>query len=321
MKCHSPSQSAPWRGHTPILASSVVAMLRPEPGKIFFDGTIGGGGHARLLLQRGVFLFATDRDKQALEAARSHLTEFSEMLELRHEAFDETYLNPSSLDGILLDLGVSSHQLDEPSRGFSFQHDGPLDMRMDTTRGITAAEFLARSTQHELMSCFLQMDDSPRMKALARSIFDQQQKIPFISTRQLASWIENKFPRAGRSHHPATLVFQALRVQVNDELGRLRRFLERVPMLLKPGGRVAIISFHSIEDRIVKNFFTEKSRPWLDTPEWPNSVPNPEYKLRIITRHAIQPDEKEIAANIRARSARLRVAEALGQSPAEEFAK
>lgn len=306
------AQSPPiWHGHQPVLAGRVIELLAPGPGKVFFDGTLGGGGHARLLLEHGVFLFATDRDPEAVAAARDALRDFSDMLEIRHEAFDRTYFNPCSLDGILLDLGVSSHQLDEPSRGFSFQHDGPLDMRMDNTRGPTAAEFLAQATAAQILSCLCAVEDSPRMRAIARALYEQQRKTPFATTGQLARWIEKKFPRGSRSHHPATLVFQALRMHINDELGTLQRFLCKAPDLLKPGGRLGVISFHSLEDRLVKNTMESFSNPWLNTPEWPNSVPNPEHKLRLITRKAVQPDEAEIASNPRARSARLRVAEAL----------
>jgi 16S rRNA (cytosine1402-N4)-methyltransferase len=318
-KAHKPmtseqtNQQLNWRGHKPVLCDAVIRLLDPLPGKVFFDGTLGGAGHTKLLIERGAFVFATDRDPEAIAHAKKKLAKFADSVELRHESFDETYFNPQSLDGILIDLGVSSHQLESPHRGFSFQHDGPLDMRMDTTRGPSASEILANSTDAELAKILLATDHSPHMRALARALIKERRHTRFETTRQLAAWVE-KFEgyRWHRTHHPATLLFQALRVAVNQELERLDKFLRSAPSALKPGGVMAVITFHSGEDRVVKKHFEELTRPWLDTPAWPSTFPNPRCIAELLTKKTITPDTQELQANPRARSAKLRAIRRLG---------
>jgi len=296
-----------WRGHQPVLADSVLHVLDPKPGKVLFDGTIGGGGHAKLLLEKGVFLIGCDLDADALAHAKQFLTEYSDNLQLIHLGYDEVSLNPSSLDGIIIDLGVSSHQLESPHRGFSFLSDGPLDMRMDTTRGRTAENILSESSDEELFNLLLDIESSPQMKLLAHALIKERKKTHFKTTRQLASWVEKFWgTRWRRSHHPATLLFLALRVAVNQELQRLHSFLTTAPQALKPGGVLAVITFHSSEDQLVKKSFHTFTQPWLDTDLWPNSIPNPNYICELVTKKPLVPSQEEIAQNPRARSAKLR---------------
>jgi len=315
MTSTAPKQQNTWRKHQPVLADAVLRLLDPQPGKIIFDGTLGGGGHAKLLLEKGVFLFGCDRDPEAIACAKNILAPFADNLQIRHQCYDETFFNPESLDGILIDLGVSSHQLETPQRGFSFLHDGPLDMRMDTTTGRTAADILADATDNELYKILITTEDSPAMRALARALLAERRHTRFETTRQLAAWVEKMSgSRWRRTHHPATLLFQSLRIAVNGELQRLENFLNSSPGYLKPGGVLVIITFHSGEDRLVKKYFDKLSRLWLDTPAWPNSKHNPHRVAELVTKKPIIPDAEEISKNPRARSARLRAIRKLSVS-------
>jgi 16S rRNA (cytosine1402-N4)-methyltransferase len=306
--------SAHW--HTPVLANQVAAALQPGPGKRFLDGTAGGGGHSRRLLDAGASVVALDQDPEALARCRANLAEFGDRVcfvesNFRHAPQALTSIEiHGDLDGALLDIGVSSHQLDEPVRGFSLMRDGPLDMRMGPSIQETAADLVNTRGTEELTRIFRELGEEPNARRIAAAIVARRASKPFSSTLDLADVIAAASPRNG-PRHPATRVFQALRIEVNDELGALREALRTIPPLLTPGARLAVITFHSLEDRIVKVFFKEHSREWIDRPEWPRPRRNPERQFRLLTTHPILPCEREVAENPRARSAKLRVVEKL----------
>ena len=299
--------------HEPVLRNEVLRVLEPRPGKIFLDGTLGGGGHSKSLLAAGARVVGLDRDTEALRHAVARLSTFGDRFLAVHSNFCEAAENSTvrsfaPFDGALLDLGVSSHQLDSAERGFSFRHDGPLDMRMDSGAGETAADLLNAAPEAELARIFREFGEEPQSRRAARAIVAERERIAFSRTGQLAALIEKVIPRRGRIH-PATRVFQALRIAVNDELGALRRALETIPALLRGGARFAVITFHSLEDRIVKSFFRAGSEEWLDRPEWPAPRRNPGRCFLDLTRKPLEPDAEEVKRNPRARSARLRAVE------------
>lgn len=302
--------------HNPVMVAEVLAALRPCPGGKYADGTVGGGGHAAAMLAATSptgWLSGCDRDGAAVEAAARRLAEFAGRFEIRRGNFAElAEMWPAeSYDGVLLDLGVSSPQLDTAERGFSFQQEGPLDMRMDTRQGTTAADLVNRLGADELAKIFWQLGDEPQSRRFARAIEMDRRQRPFTMTGQLAGLIERLSPRRGQRTHPATKVFQALRMAVNDELGSLRRGLDAAVKILKPGGRLAVITFHSLEDRVVKEFGRERSRDY----EFDGPVDVPELRrpkkpeLKWVERKAVKPGEAELAENPRSRSAQLRILE------------
>ncbi len=306
--------------HKPVMMAEVLDALRPKPGGRYADGTVGGAGHAAAILAASSptgWLFGCDRDGAAVEAARARLAEFAGRFEIRQGNFADLaeWVAPGSCDGVLLDLGVSSPQLDAPERGFSFQHDGPLDMRMDTRQPQTAADLVNGASAEELAKLFWELGDERDARKFAKAIVREREshKAAFRTTRQLADLIERISPRAGRRTHPATKIFQALRLAVNDEIGSLKRGLIAALTILKPGGRLAVITFHSLEDRVVKEFGRARARDYaftggVDVPEL--RVPRtPEVKW--LTRKAIKPGAAEVAENPRSRSAQLRVMEKL----------
>lgn len=302
--------------HVPVLLDEVIAALRPQPDGLIVDGTVGGGGHAAAILRASAptgRLFGCDRDADALAAAAARLAEFAGRFELRQGNFAALaeWLAPASCDGVLLDLGVSSYQLDQADRGFSFQEDGPLDMRMDRRQALTAADLVNEASVEELARMFLELGGERDARWLARVIERERQVRPLETTRQLAALIERARPRRGRRLHPATRVFLALRLAVNDELGSLRRGLDAARTILKPGGRLAVITFHSAEARVVKEFGRQWTRDYevqgeVDVPELRRARPP---RLRWVTRKAITPGAAELAENPRSRSAELRVLE------------
>ncbi len=303
--------------HKPVMLAEVLAALKPAPGGHYVDGTLGGAGHAAALLAASAptgWLAGCDRDGDAVEAARRRLAEFVGRFEIRRGNFSELveWIPAGSCDGVLLDLGVSSPQLDRAERGFSFQQDGPLDMRMDAREPRTAAEVVNTADAEELARIFWEYGGERDSRRLARAMVHDREQRPFRTTRQLAELIERLSPRRGRKAHPATRVFQALRIAVNDELGSLERGLDGALKLLKPGGRLAVITFHSVEDRVVKNFGRARARDYTfagtDVPEL-RAPCAPE--LRMVNRKAIQPGAVEQAENPRSRSAQLRVVEKL----------
>lgn len=300
------------------MLAEVLEALRPGPGFRFADGTVGGGGHACALLAASRptgWLYGCDRDGAAVEAATRRLNEagFAGHFEIRRGNYSEMaeWVPPGSCDGVLLDLGVSSPQLDDASRGFSFQNDGPLDMRMDLRQRLTAAEVVNFWSEAELARVFREYGDEPQARRFARAIGQDRQGRRFETTGQLAALIERLAPRRGRKRHPATRVFQALRMAVNDESRFLKSGLAAACSLLKPGGRLAVMTFHSIEDRIVKEFGRERTRQYT----FPGEADVPELRLprvpelKWVHRKAILPGEAELAENSRARSAQLRVLE------------
>ena len=303
--------------HNPVMVEEVLAALRPKAGGIYADGTLGSGGHAARVLQASGptgWLFGCDRDGDALEAAGARLTaEFAGRFELRRGNFAELpdWVPAGGCDGVLLDLGVSSPQLDRAERGFSFQQDGPLDMRMDARQALTAAELVNSASADDLTQIFRDYGDEPDARRMARAIERDRQVRRFATTRQLAEMIERIAPRHGRKAHPATRVFQALRIAVNDEIGSLRCGLAGAVTLLKPGGRLVVITFHSLEDRVVKGFGRDLARDYVV----PGEVDVPELRqprapvLQVVTRKAICASDAEVAANPRARSAQVRVFE------------
>ncbi|HTI71977.1 MAG TPA: 16S rRNA (cytosine(1402)-N(4))-methyltransferase RsmH [Candidatus Limnocylindria bacterium] len=315
----TPPETEPGAGrgftHVPVMMREVLEALRPADGRIYLDGTLGGGGHARAILEAsspGGFLYGCDRDEAAIRAASERLAPYSGRFELRQGVFEQVdWVPEEACAGILLDLGVSSHQLDTPGRGFSFMADGPLDMRMNPREGITAAEILNSWPEGELARLFWEYGDERAARRIARRIVEERQMSPMTTTGQLAALIERVEPRRGRPKHPATQSFQALRIATNDELGILRRGLETLWTRLARGGRFAIITFHSLEDRVVKEYFRALVRDY-DIPGPVDRadlrVPRAPYALAV-TRKALRASEEETAANPRARSAQLRVVE------------
>jgi len=298
------------------MAAEVLDALRPRPGGRYADGTIGGAGHAAIILAASSptgWLFGCDRDGDAVEAARARLAEFAGRFEIRRGNFAELagWVPAEGCDGVLMDLGVSSPQLDCAGRGFSFLHDGPLDMRMDTRQLLKAADLVNGASAEELARIFGELGGERNARRSANAMVRDRERQKFETTRQLAELIENISPRRGKKAHPATKVFQALRIAVNDEIGSLKLGLDAAVKTLKPGGRLAVITFHSLEDRVVKDFGRARSRNYtfageVDVPELREPrVP----ELKWVTRKAIKPGAAEIAENSRSRSAQLRVME------------
>ncbi len=301
--------------HEPVLCEEVTALLRPGPGMVFLDGTLGGGGHSAALLAAGARVVAVDRDPASLAHASARLAEYGDRFRAVAGNFAEAAALPevraaALFDGALLDLGVSSHQLDTAARGFSFRHDGPLDMRMDPSSGEPASLLVNTAPEAELAGLFREYGEEPQARRVARAIVAERERVSFTRTGQLAALLEKVLGHRGRIH-PATRVFQALRIAVNDELGALRRALVTIPPLLRAGARFVIITFHSLEDRLVKTFFRAGSEQWLDRPEWPAPRPNPDWRFRDLTRKPLAADSRETNRNPRARSARLRAVEIL----------
>jgi 16S rRNA (cytosine1402-N4)-methyltransferase len=302
--------------HKPVMVAEVLAALRPRPGGCYADGTVGGAGHAAAILAASAptgWLYGCDRDGDAVEAAARSLASFAGRWEIRRGNFSELsgWVPAGSCDGVLLDLGVSSPQLDTAERGFSFQQEGPLDMRMDTRQSLAAAELVNAGSAEELARLFWELGGERDSRRLAAAVVRERQQRVLASTRDLADLIERVSPRRGRKAHPATKVFQALRLAVNDEMGSLRQGLAGAIPILKPGGRLAVITFHSLEVRVLKEFGRERTREYtfageVDVPEL--RVPRtPEMKW--VLRKAIVPGAAEQADNPRSRSAQLRVLE------------
>src|SRR3954471_4115436 len=299
--------------HRPVLVRESVELLAPRPGSIVVDGTCGGGGHTAEILRSGADVVALDQDPDAIEHATEALSQFGGRLTLCQANFREAgrvldELGIGTIGGALLDLGVSSRQLENGSRGFSVIRQGPLDMRMDPRRELTAAKIINSYAEEDLTRIFRELGEEPAARRIASQLVKLRKATPYEETLQLAKAIEKIVWRHGR-RHPATQVFQALRMEVNDELGALAEGLRVLTARLESGARFAVITFHSLEDRIVKNFFRDRSREWLDRPEWPEPRRNPDYTFRLVTDKPIEPGENEQRNNPRSRSAKLRVAE------------
>lgn len=298
--------------HVPVFPAEVVEWMQPAKGKFIIDGTLGGGGHSELFLKAGATVLGVDRDPEALAHATKRLEQYGELFstwEGNHcELAEDTSI--AKADGLLLDLGVSSRQLDSAERGFSFMREGPLDMRMGPSSPRTAAEIVNEWPEDELLRILRQYGEEKQARRIVAAILGHRADKPFTTTLELANCIERAVGRKGRIH-PATRTFQAIRMAVNEELESLERALKAVPKLLKPGGRLLVITFHSLEDRLVKHFLKTRSTQCIDNPAWPEPKPNPDFQFRLLARKAIAPSEAEVAANPRARSARLRVASLL----------
>lgn len=311
-----PQQMEDFTYHRPVLAAEAVELLAPHPGSLVVDGTAGGGGHSEAILKTGADILALDQDPDAIAEAREQLTSYGGRVTLRQANFRDAdkvlnELGIQKIGGALLDLGVSSRQLENAYRGFSMMRNGPLDMRMDPRSMITAAQIVNTYSEEELTRIFRDLGEEPAARRIASLIVKMRKDTPLTETIQLVRAIEKVVGRHGR-RHPATQAFQALRMEVNDELGALEQGLRVLNARLEPGARIAVITFHSLEDRIVKHFIRDHSREWLDRPEWPEPRRNPDYDLRPITDKPVEPGENERRMNPRSRSAKLRVAEKIG---------
>ena len=297
-----PVNASPPR-RVPVMPQEVVHYLAPQAGQILVDATVGAGGHTRLLATRVApsgRVIGLDRDAAMLDLARPILSDLP--VTLIHRSFDELPdllhgLGIARVDGVVADLGICSDQLDDPTRGLTFQQEGPLDMRMDRTQGEPAGALVNRLSERELADLIFKYGEERFSRRIARRIVETRRRTPIETTKQLAELVRRCVPR-GRKHNidPATRTFQALRIAVNDELGALERFLTLLPDVLKPGGRAAIISFHSLEDRLVKQAFRQKG------------------VFEQLTRKPVQASAEEIRNNPRARSAKLRAAERNGRT-------
>ncbi len=299
--------------HVTVLAKEASEALCAGAGKQLVDATLGGGGHTQRLLEAGAEVWGIDQDPVARQAAATRLAAHAERLHVVAGNFRDiaSLLQQQGLtavDGILADIGISSPQVDCAERGFSFLHDGPLDMRMNLESPYSAADLIATESEAALADILWQYGEERASRAIARRIVRERDNSPITRTSQLADIIASVLPRKGKQH-PATRSFQALRIAVNDELGALNSLLEQSMQLLRSGGRLAIITFHSLEDRAVKRYFERITRPEVDRPEWPAPRPNPEFCARLITRKPLVASEEELSANPRSRSAKLRVVE------------
>jgi 16S rRNA (cytosine1402-N4)-methyltransferase len=300
--------------HQPVLYNEIIHVLQPRHGGHYIDGTLGAGGHAWGILEASGTdgrLLGLDIDPQALMLARTRLGTFGERVVLKHASYtamDEQLaaLGWGQVDGILLDLGVSSMQLDQPERGFSFQTDAPLDMRFDSTSGPTAADLVNSLPETELADMLYRFGEERKSRQIARAILQAR---PLHTTHELAQ-VVRRVMRGGRGRiDPSTRTFQALRIAVNHELESIEKALPMAIDLLAPGGRLAVVAFHSLEDRLVKQFFRRESQDCICPPEQPVCTCGHHASLLEITRHPIQSGEAELDKNPRSRSARLRVAE------------
>lgn len=301
--------------HIAVLYQESLEALQPHAGGLYIDGTVGAGGHTRGILLGSApdgRVLAFDRDAAALATAQARLGELAERVTWVHASYAEMgTIAPArgfgQVDGVLLDLGVSSMQVDTPERGFSFRYEAPLDMRFDTRQATTAADLVNTLPEAELADIFWRYGEVRNSRKLARIIVHNR---PITTTTQLADLVANASgARRRRGRHPATQLFQALRIAVNDELRALEDGLDAAIALLKSGGRIAVISFHSLEDRYVKNLFRDLQRDCICPPEQLICACDWEPVLRLVSRKAIKSPDSEIAANPRSRSARLRVAE------------
>lgn len=303
--------------HRSVLLEECVEALAVHPCGTYIDATFGRGGHARAILGRlgpAGRLIAIDRDPEAIAVARELAGADPRLTAVQGRFADVATIAAAAgadrVQGILLDLGVSSPQLDTPERGFSFAAEGPLDMRMDPARGDSAADWLAHASQDEIAAALRELGEERFAGRIARSIVAARAQEPIATTRQLAELVARAVPTREPGKHPATRTFQALRIRVNDELGELERALERVCDLLAPGGRLATIAFHSLEDRIVKRFIRRESQGPVLPKGLPVTAAESRGRLRPVGK-ATRPAASEVAANPRARSAVLRVAERL----------
>jgi 16S rRNA (cytosine1402-N4)-methyltransferase len=306
--------------HIPVMKEEVLALLCPQSGGRFVDGTLGGGGHARAILVASASqgtLLGVDQDAAALSSAASRLSLFGERILFRHNNFSQTAalleeIGWNGVDGVLLDLGFSSLQIEDGERGFSFLRSGPLDMRMDRRQTLTAADIINGVSEEELKRIFREFGEEPAAGALARAIVRARASAPIETTHDFVSIISRVLPPSFRSHiHPATRAFQALRIAVNEELIHLATFLHDGYRLLRPGGRMVILTYHSLEDRLVKGAFRRWAAACICPPQLPVCVCTWTPQVRILTSKPLVPTQEEITTNPRSRSAHLRAVERL----------
>ncbi len=302
--------------HKSVLLEEAIDGLAIKPDGIYLDGTAGGGGHSLEIVKRlsGGRLIAVDRDQDALKATTNRLKGYEDRYTLLHSNFKDVEqkldeLGIDSLDGILLDLGVSSYQLDEGERGFSYMQDAPLDMRMDRSGGITAYTVVNTYDERQLADIFFTYGEEKLSRKIAAKIVQRRQSSPIETTIQLADLIVGCYPKSYQGGHPAKRVFQALRIEVNGELQGLKEYIEHIALRLKKGGRIAIITFHSLEDRVVKQAYKYLETACICPPSLPVCVCGKRQEVKILTTKPIIPSEMEIIENKRAASAKLRIAE------------
>jgi 16S rRNA (cytosine1402-N4)-methyltransferase len=300
--------------HTPVLLKETMEYLKPVPGEIYVDGTLGGGGHSLEILKKiypSGRLIGIDRDPAAIQAATSRLSDYTDSFQGVHSNYVDikkvlSELGISAVDGILLDLGVSSHQLDTPERGFSYHEEAPLDMRMDTTQDLTAYDLVNKSSQEDLSQIIWEYGEERWAKRIAEFIVKNR---PVDTTTQLVEVIKMAVPSSARrgGPHPARRTFQALRIAVNQELSLLEEAVRNAVDVLKPEGRLCVITFHSLEDRIVKNTFRSLKDPCTCPPSSPICTCGLTPVVDIVTRKPVVAGQEELKVNVRARSAKLRV--------------
>lgn len=306
--------------HITVLLDETIEQMQIDPSKVYLDGTLGGGGHASAVAAKLTTgrLIGLDRDEKALTAARERLAPWMDRVTLLHRNFRELDnaldgLGLEAVDGMVFDLGVSSPQLDDGARGFSYRTDAPLDMRMDATQRLTAWELVNRWPREQLKRIFYDYGEERYAPQIAAAIEKRRESAPIETTLELVDVIKSAMPPQAlrEKQHPAKRSFQAIRIAVNDELGALDTLMGMAVDRLNPGGRLAVITFHSLEDRIVKSALQEAARGCVCPPEFPVCVCGRKPKVRLITRKPILPGTRELEANPRARSAKLRVAERL----------
>lgn len=299
--------------HVPVMLAEVLEALAPAPGRIVIDGTFGAGGYSRAILEAGASVLAIDRDPTAIAGGAALVEEFAPRLTLvegRFSALDELAQEAghAAVDGVVLDIGVSSMQLDQAERGFSFRFDGPLDMRMGAA-GESAADLVARLGEAELADLIYIYGEERLSRRIARAIVAARAEEPIVTTKRLADIVAKVVRSKPGDIHPATRTFQALRIAVNEELSELEQALEASERILKPGGRLVVVTFHSLEDRIAKQFMAERSGKLAGGSRHVPQAAAPEPTFALLTRKARAASEAESAANPRARSAKLRAAE------------
>ena len=305
--------------HVPIMLDQVLDGLNIKPDGIYFDGTLGGAGHSKEILKRlkSGLLIGCDKDTEALSVSEKRLNEISSQFILVHDDYKNykqilQKLNIQKVDGILLDLGVSSYQLDNASRGFSYRFDAPLDMRMDTTSILTAEQVINTYSQQELEKVLFEYGEEPFTKSIVKNIIKAREQKPIKTTLELVEIIKNSVPcKVLKKGHPAKRVFQAIRIEVNGELVTLTNTIKDMIESLNSGGRIAIITFHSLEDRIVKNVFKECATDCICPPSFPVCVCLHKASVKLVTRKPIEPSSLEQEQNPRSQSAKLRIAEKL----------
>ena len=297
-------------GHVSVMLQEAVDALDVKEGGLYVDGTLGRAGHAKEILRRGGRVIGIDRDDEALQAVATMKLDGLKTVKGNHGDIAEILKKEGwgKVDGILLDLGVSSPQLDESERGFSFKAEGPLDMRMDRTGGLTAADIVREGSEEDLTNIFRTLGEEPDARRIAKAVICARKDRPISTTLQLASLVEKTVGRHG-AHHPATRVFQALRMAVNDELGELTRSLSGGLGSLKTGGRFVVITFESLTDRAVKRFFSAHAGRMVSLQQGGERWEGDSPRVRLVTRRAVVASQEETAANPRSRSAKMRVAE------------